>query len=63
MFNTQTRKTPTEALVADVTAFLQAQTGCYNGKPLDQLTPADVEPNFHKLDSQTGSTAAPATAQ
>ena len=57
MFQTQTRKTPTEALVADVTAFLQAQTGCYNGKPLNQLTPADVEPRF------ISEPQAPATAE
>ncbi len=46
MFETQTRKTPSAALVADVTAFLQAQTGCYKGKPLTELTAKDVEPEF-----------------
>lgn len=51
MFESQTRKTPTEALVADVTAFLQAQTGQYKGIPLDKLTPKDVEPEL-VLDQQ-----------
>lgn len=46
MFRTQTRKTPTDALVADVTAFLQAQTGRYKNIPLDKLTPEDVEPEL-----------------
>ncbi|MBR5894945.1 MAG: heme-binding domain-containing protein [Akkermansia sp.] len=46
MFETQTRKTPSDALVADVTAFLQAQTGCYKGIPLNELTPKDVKPEF-----------------
>ncbi len=46
MFETQTRTTPSSTMVADVTAFLQAQTGCYKGKPLDKLTPEDVEPKF-----------------
>lgn len=46
MFESETRKTPTNALIEDVTAFLQAQTGCYKGIPLDKLTPKDVEPEF-----------------
>lgn len=46
MFESQTRKAPNDALVADVTAFLQAQTGCYKGIPLDKLTQKDVAPEF-----------------
>ena len=48
MFNTQSNITPTDGMVADVTAFLQAQTGRYNGKPLDQLTMRDIAPNTIK---------------
>ncbi len=44
MFKTQADIEPTHDMVADVTAFLQAQTGKLNGKPLDQLTVEDVAP-------------------
>ncbi len=33
-----------EASIRNVTRFLEAQTGTYNGKPLDKLTPEDVKP-------------------
>ena len=35
---------PSESAVREITAFLRAQTGKLNGKPLDKLTPADVAP-------------------
>ncbi len=62
MFETQTRKTPNEALVADVTAFLQAQTGKYKGIPLDKLTKKDVEPEFVS-ETLPGNTEEPAKAE
>ncbi len=60
MFESQTRKTPTDALVADVTAFLQAQTGEFKGIPLDQLTQKDVAPEF-VYEEQPGATETSAT--
>ncbi|MBQ3218047.1 MAG: heme-binding domain-containing protein [Akkermansia sp.] len=62
MFETQTRKAPTDELVADVTSFLQAQTGCYKGIPLDKLTQKDVAPEF-VLDQMPGNTVEPAKAE
>ncbi len=44
MFQTQADVNPSESMVGAVTSFLQAQTGTYKGKALDQLTPADVAP-------------------
>ncbi len=44
MFKTQADVDPSHDMVADVTAFLEAQTGEYKGKPLDKLTPEDVAP-------------------
>ncbi len=48
MFRTQTGITPSPSTVADVTEFLNAQTGRYNGKPLNELTIRDVSPNSIK---------------
>ena len=44
MFKTQVGVTPSDAEVNQVTAFLRAQTGKLNGKPLQALTPEDVNP-------------------
>lgn len=44
MFETESGTQPTQAEREAVTAFLRAQTGCLHGKPLDQLTPEDVQP-------------------
>ena len=48
MFNTQNSIQVTDGMVADVTAFLEAQTGRYKGKPLNQLSIRDVAPNTIK---------------
>lgn len=47
MFESQVGITPSASVVRDVTEFLRAQTGCYKGKPLDKLTPEDVEPRLN----------------
>ena len=44
MCMTENDMVPTDAAVREITAFLRAQTGRLNGKPLDKLTPADVAP-------------------
>lgn len=44
MFRTEVGTEPSKAMVQRVTAFLCAQTGTLGGKPLDMLTPEDVEP-------------------
>ena len=44
MCMTQNAITPSETAVREITAFLHAQTGKLNGKPVDQLTPEDVAP-------------------
>lgn len=44
MIQTQGKEAATDEAVRNITAFLQAQTGKLNGKPLDALTPADVRP-------------------
>lgn len=62
MFETQTRTAPTTTLVADVTAFLQAQTGEYKRIPLDKLTPKDVEPEF-VIENMPRRTEEPAKAE
>lgn len=41
---TQASVDPSETVVHDITRFLEAQTGKYEGRPLDTLTPKDVEP-------------------
>ena len=41
---TQNDMEPSDSAVKEITAFLHAQTGKLNGKPLDQLTPEDVAP-------------------
>ncbi len=48
MFHTQVSSDgATEDTVRNVTRFLEAQTGKLNGKPLDQLKPEDVKPNWN----------------
>ena len=44
MFKTQVGVTPSPTEVKQVVSFLRAQTGKLNGKPLEALTPADVNP-------------------
>lgn len=44
MCRTQADVTPGKTVVHNITRFLEAQTGKYLGKPLDVLTPQDVEP-------------------
>lgn len=44
MIATQNGTEPTEKHVADITAFLKAQTGKLNGTPLDKLSAEDVKP-------------------
>lgn len=41
---TQSGVTPSKSVVHDITRFLESQTGKYQGKSLDLLTPKDVEP-------------------
>ncbi len=48
MFETQTSTTPSETTLENVTEFLKAQTGRYNGKPLNELTAEDVAPRYIK---------------
>ena len=48
MFETQTALTPSETTIENVTEFLKAQTGRYNGKPLNELTAEDVAPRYIK---------------
>ena len=48
MFECQTSLSPSESTIENVTEFLKAQTGRYNGKPLNELTPADVAPRYIK---------------
>ncbi len=45
MFRTQVGTEASDRTVANVTRFLEAQTGKYKGKPLDRLTPEDVRPS------------------
>ncbi|MFI3242935.1 MAG: cytochrome c peroxidase [Akkermansia sp.] len=44
MLQTQSDASYSPEQLEDITAFLNAQTGQYKGKSLDQLTPADVAP-------------------
>lgn len=44
MFKTQVGVTPSPTEVKQVVSFLRAQTGKLDGKPLEALTPADVNP-------------------
>ncbi len=44
MYETQAGITPSYEMVADVVAFLEAQTGTYKGKALNELKPQDVAP-------------------
>lgn len=44
MFRTQVGVEPSKDEIRQVTSFLRAQTGKLNGKPLEALTPADVNP-------------------
>lgn len=44
MFETQVGTTPTATTLHNVTRFLEAQTGKFRGKPLQELTPQDVAP-------------------
>lgn len=44
MFETEVGAVPGKGTVNAVTRFLEAQTGCLNGKPLDALKPEDVAP-------------------
>lgn len=48
MFESQTALSPSESTIENVTEFLKAQTGRYNGKSLNELTPADVAPRYIK---------------
>ena len=42
MFETQSKYKASTKTIKNVTAFLEAQTGKYNGKPLTEVTDADV---------------------
>jgi len=42
MFETQTGCVPSNGTIRSVTRFLEAQTGCLNGTPLDKLKPEEV---------------------
>ena len=44
MFDTQSDIKPSKEQVSQVVAFLNAQTGKYLGKPLNELTAEDVAP-------------------
>ena len=44
MILTQGKEDASDETVGNITAFLQAQTGKLNGKPIDKLTPDDVKP-------------------
>ena len=44
MFDTQVGSIPAESTLRSVTRFLEAQTGCFRGKPLQNLTKDDVAP-------------------
>ena len=48
MFESQTSLSPSESTIENITEFLKAQTGRYNGKPLNELTAADVAPRYAK---------------
>ncbi len=49
MFRTQVGSADAgESTIRNVTRFLEAQTGTLNGKPLDELTPADVKPSWNR---------------
>lgn len=49
MFETEVGAVPGKGTVNAVTRFLEAQTGCLNGKPLDALKPEDVTPPANPL--------------
>ncbi len=49
MFHTQVGSSDAgETTIHNVTRFLEAQTGQYKGKPLNELTPEDVKPRWNR---------------
>ncbi len=54
MFNTQVGADVSDATVKAVTRFLEAQTGRFRGKKLDELTPEDVQPRLEPAAAQEG---------
>ena len=52
MFETQSKYKASTKTIKNVTAFLEAQTGKYNGKPLTEVTDADVTSVYKVVDEK-----------